>query len=34
MKDITDVETILLTAFTAITQENCRAWISASGFYY
>ena len=34
MKDITDVETILLTAFTAITPENCRAWISASGLYY
>jgi len=30
MKDITDVETILLTAFTAITPENCCAWISAS----
>jgi len=34
MKDITDVETILLTAFTAITPENCCAWISASGLYY
>ena len=34
MKDIDDVETILLTAFTAITPENCRAWISASGLYY
>ena len=33
MKDIDDVETILLTAFTAITLENCRAWISASGLY-
>ena len=34
MKDIDDVETILLTAFTAITPENCHAWISASGLYY
>ena len=34
MKDITDVEIILLTAFTAITPENCRAWISASGLFY
>ena len=34
VKDITDVETILLTAFMAITPDNCHAWICASGLYY
>ena len=33
MKDINDVETILLTAFMALTPENCHAWISASTSY-
>ena len=33
MEDNMDIDTLLLTAFTTVTQEDCTGWINESGIY-